>query len=475
MFKSFIISLCALCLLGCRTQPAAMSSFIDLTGESRQFNDGLIQYQELISISGTLPIPDVGSFYLYPQKSTDGNPFYSIGLNPAVDGYSQVLTARFGTTPGADAAVQEVALAISNYQQLLVNAVSVRVDLAATRARGENTDTLTTRLANIEKEIDDKENEIQEKIIENQLIVARWVVGESRGGQLSVPSLTRVAADQKTDYSGYMIISGLQIRMLVLGPEVALLPSLIDTGNRRLLQNLKVVSFAVQANDIAYTSSLDFNEAISAYLELNPKAIADQGFDYFLNLEKISIQAYAARAGSLDNTGLISGVNWESQPVMLVNFLDVPDALDQRLEELSDYGNLGHSDADTNWYEVSASDNGFPPISEEVGGRASSSDLEQWQQRRGGHVTIYASQIGSSQVVRYARDIDSPFAVFGDRLGGGLEVHDLPEDVQQVIDGRVFVRLHNNDPRLEIIRRMHSRGVGDGGGVIPGTIPFSPR
>ncbi|MGB0766808.1 MAG: hypothetical protein ACPGYV_03770 [Phycisphaeraceae bacterium] len=304
---------------------------------------------------------------------------------------------------------------------------------------------LLQQLVALDEKISQKESEIQSGIVDHELIVARWAVSESRGSTLSVPELFGAKTSSKTTQSGYMIVSGLQIRMLVLGPEFTLLPKLIDAGNMQFLKKMKIVSFAVQADEVAYTTGYDFEKAIAGFLELDPKKLASQGLDYLLDFDKIRLEGYLARAGALDNTGVIRNVDWRREASLLVKFLRPPSKLVQALE--ADWkrrclATFGYDADEVSWYEVTASENLLPTFCPKESDPAHGDDSGHSIDR---HITIYGCQIGSSRLVQYARYIDSPFSVFtgDDETDQALLDH---------VEGRVFVRLHKDDPRLVVLK-----------------------
>lgn len=132
---------------GCDSHPMT-SSFTELTAETRRQKTPHVEYHEILSIAGTLPVIEPGVFYHYPkanmfqrlvfQDKDARTPSYAIGLSPDMD---QTTFYLVGTT-GEDVSQESVLCvkqALENVETKAAKAIRLTLQIAKERAISNST------------------------------------------------------------------------------------------------------------------------------------------------------------------------------------------------------------------------------------------------------------------------------------------------------------------------------------------------
>jgi hypothetical protein len=121
------------------------SSVTELTAESRKRSTPAVDYRELLSVAGTLPVIEPGAFYHYPDtnfflrllgKQDARSPSYAIGLTADMEQDTFYLVGSTGEQIQVDA-VQEVKGHLEKVERAAAKAIRLTLEVAAQRTRDD--------------------------------------------------------------------------------------------------------------------------------------------------------------------------------------------------------------------------------------------------------------------------------------------------------------------------------------------------
>ena len=116
--------------------------------------------------------------------------------------------------------------------------------------------------------------------------------------------------------SGYIILGGLRASAVFCGSDFRdHYESSRDSARDEGLGDVKVVTYVLQAQHVAYTSSLNLESQYQAFLDASVKQLADTPA-FVAALDRVRVAGYFARARSLSNSGQVGDVRYEIRPLV---------------------------------------------------------------------------------------------------------------------------------------------------------------
>lgn len=294
----------ALIFVGCSSTGGLITSFEDLTTETKKEGAFKLPQYRVISVPGILPFADVGSlqFYMPGRK-----PSTSIGLS--ADSSSYVLQSVVN-----DSCDLQEFIGIRNNLMLLrekaesyvenkINHTKLKSLLLSDKidpADKGNHKVLATNAASkidtVKSELDSLYKEVVNSIDKTGIIVYRWSYNSSMEGSFS---LGNMLGRKNEKYNGFALLSGLRIATLIVGKD------LVDKWKPHLnikskyANRFELTTFVMQAKYISYVTEYDLLGMATAKLKASdlPKEMK--------KLNMIEIEAALSKAANLSNMGFL--------------------------------------------------------------------------------------------------------------------------------------------------------------------------
>lgn len=347
------------------------SSLTALTSESYSRTTSLINYSELLSVAGLLPMPDVGIMYHQPDKDLFGGkslgPFNSVGIarNPGVNGKSSyrviaeidgvgehdVISAANSIDELNNAAEESV---VRLLRQSVIN-LQLQQDKEALSAlsKDDNSDSdakaakslkdqkelLQSRITKLETQKREIESLVQSdkiKFLELRkrvreltsktgLFVVTWTtnsntgVKASTGGSPGESAITpssivesKLGVESEESKSGIAVLGGLKISLLFFAEDyMKMMASAQFPSYQELLKHVGITTGLMQTKFIAYRSTTDLKSSLSVQARFEANKLVDITPDQLIaGMNQIDLDSYLSNESSLSNKGTVGNVKW---------------------------------------------------------------------------------------------------------------------------------------------------------------------
>ena len=381
-------------LVGCASidgKPLS-TSVTALTSESSTKKTKILNYSELLSVAGLLPIPDVGALYHQPTgggyfNNEELGPFYSIGIvrNAGEDNKKSFrLIGEFVESPNVqeviaasrsiddlhEASIRGIGLLIEQsaigyeIDKLKENKISNKLDevevkllenkLSGLQAKKTKVD---ERVALVEEKIKKMRRIAQDATSKEGLIVAQWTTNSSGKAGVGVgDDLNDVDSTGQSNglganvaatsgKSGLAVLGGLKVSMLFFAEDyMKMLATTKSPIYKGLLKHVGVTTSLMQTKYISYSSNISIEKSIdiqakaqiSKFSGLTSKKIL-QGID------QAKLTAYLSSSSNLSNKGVLGKIRWYKDDVdFSVNgkeFASMPSYSKSKIDKASEYDN----------------------------------------------------------------------------------------------------------------------------------------
>lgn len=218
-------------LCGCGTTSTPITNSLnDLVVENRTFGDTWkdkifwgyfadtqLNQHEVLSIAGTLPIPDAGLLYYYPDGQND--PAAALGIRRTADESSMLVGTCEG--PTNEDSVLRIKAALEDVQERRLRAVSLTAEKAAVDAQlatlestNNKTGLLQGQLTNITTELDDADKALYISLTNYHkianvpgIIIAEWAVSQKSGSQAKAGQVAQAESQKDSKRAGFIILA----------------------------------------------------------------------------------------------------------------------------------------------------------------------------------------------------------------------------------------------------------------------------
>jgi hypothetical protein len=298
-------------LFGCSTTGGQITSFEDLTTESKKEGFWKIPQYRVISIPGLLPFASVGGVHFYKAKR---KPSSAIGLSYSASSY--VIETTIESTCDEECMVDvrdkilDVKNAASNLIEDKINLTLLRANQAGSGAEDaekhklhEMLDSATDKYQTARTDLDEKHREAVKSIRNNGVIVFRWNTNTKKSGWFGLGNILGGSKEKDETQSGFGLISGLKVSTLYVGDDIKTDWELLNTKSR-YSNRFEVTTYAMQVQRIMYMSEQDLSSSLSANLKASYSQLANIS-DTIKNLDNIQIQAALSKVSNLSNIGVI--------------------------------------------------------------------------------------------------------------------------------------------------------------------------
>lgn len=361
---------------GCSTHAKRpmSSSITTLTSESYTRSTKLVDYSELLSVAGLLPIPAVGVMFYNPRngviesfRSSDPGPVHSIGIvrNGEKRNSFRLIGQTITPSPkavikasnaievlgemSAQAAanlVRQAALRVQ-LERLRVDAAGAVKEMANLAAKEENesqdvkgldeklevikqrTSTLDRELAVINSQVKNDaltianlKQKAREATSVPGLVVVRWTAQSNAGATAGASSDNLASSDNadlaslslasQSEQSGIAVLGGVRISLLFFAKDyIEMLNSVDDEGFRKLMRDVGVTTSVIQTTAIAYTSNLNYEATLDAQARAEAKLLGySNPQDLLKMVDGVRLNSYLHNVSSYSNKGQIVGHDW---------------------------------------------------------------------------------------------------------------------------------------------------------------------
>lgn len=312
-------------LVGCSTTGGQITSFEDLTTESKKEGFWKIPQYRVISIPGLLPFASVGGVHFYKAKR---KPSSAIGLTNSADSY--VIETTINSTCDEECMVDvrdkilDVKNAASNLIEDKINLTLLRASQAINGAKDAEKQTFqemllcaTEKYRSARTDLDKKHRAAVKSIRNNGIIVFRWNTNTKKSGWFGLGGILGGAKEKDETQSGFGLISGLKVSTLYVGDDIKTAWKQINTKSR-YSNRYEVTTYAMQVQRIMYMSEQDLSSSLSANLEASYSQLSNIS-DTIKTLDNIQIQAALSKVSNLSNIGVIGNsvrttldVDWDA-------------------------------------------------------------------------------------------------------------------------------------------------------------------
>jgi|GEM_PF-3863619 len=306
------------------------TTFSRLTAETENRHAGPLQLREIVSVSGQLMIPDVGTVYHYPQVLGFGNEFapnHVVGVSTARDETSFGLTLSLPTPP--DAAMNEVVGALTSVQARIRSAILLtvqlrRLEVELQEARRyasndqiqsiqENMRKLAEQIASNDTSLINDQKAFTTAVMATPgIMVVRWTRRVDNGINAEVGKILSGIFESSSTVSGYAIIGGPKITQMYFGNDfrrfIVAMRTLDYMGFRDFS---RIPMYLLRANSVKYLSGVDISTLASFVADIDVKNLKGNLTD----LDRVKIRGYLAMAESLSNTGNLTGATWHKREI----------------------------------------------------------------------------------------------------------------------------------------------------------------
>jgi hypothetical protein len=335
-----VLALSLLIPAGCSpsSAPYASTSLADLQYETRSYPGEIFHYSEILSLTGTMPLPDVGMVFHYPAGLS---PTTAIGLSYTgscciLDGET-LDTPLHGETTDHARHVADIKDSIETIEALVEGAASLASRLLEVRSRISSLSKdaaasppdsalrsvveaawlqlrdLHARSAEIQDKVSVELARLRQLTSEPGTLVARWdgrqttqANGSAIAGLFSGDA--GVAASDRGH--GYIILSGLRVRHLLFGSDFESLMSDLADANQEFgaASDLAGITTSVlQARAVAFTNQRASNLSAT----LRSQLIAKDGLAQALSKDELaSLAAMLDRTQEFASGGVIGRFCW---------------------------------------------------------------------------------------------------------------------------------------------------------------------
>lgn len=302
--KLFQVLMLSLVFAGCSSNGGLITSFEDLTTESRKEGVFKLPQYRVISVPGILPFADAGSLQFYMPRR---KPSTSIGLSDS-DSSSYVLESVIECECD-----KETFLNIRNKLVLLRAKaeayVESKIDYTKKysllhsgkieESRKEDFKSLVanakTELGEVKSTLDSLYQDVVGSIDKNGILIYRWSYNSSKEGSLNFGNVT---GRKNEKYNGFALLSGLRTATLFVGKD------LIDEWEHLNMQSkyanrFELTTYVMQAKYISYVTEYDLLGMIEAKLKASDLS------KKMKKLNMIEIEAALSKVANLSNMGFL--------------------------------------------------------------------------------------------------------------------------------------------------------------------------
>lgn len=344
------------------------SSITNLTTESASTSTKILNYSELISIAGLLPVPDVGVLYHQPEQSfwdwildREIGATYSIGIarNPAAIGRKSFrIIGEMSVIPrqkqvidaisAIDKLSQASALAASNLlKQSVVNLLLAQAVIEQVRLKNISDDNELEnkkKLIEIERKIHSLNSDVRDanqnvnqdvvkvNLLEEQaqlatsipgLIVVQWSTQKTGNGSVGAENVLsgedsdignslNFQSSNSKGQRGLAVLGGLKISSLFLAKDyMNMLATAKDDTYKRLLKVVGVTTSVMQTKYVSYSSNIDIANSINVQAQIQASSLYGlSSQDLLMGLDTAKLSGYLSNVSNLSNKGHINGMEW---------------------------------------------------------------------------------------------------------------------------------------------------------------------
>lgn len=367
---------------GCETEvrrPIA-TSLQNLQLDVAPIKGPVFRHNEVFSIAGLIPTPDVGYVMHYPAE--DRSWFNKQTMPPSTAiGISDHRSHKLVGTVGANVSdtqvnnVLKLALKVRKAAAALIAADVKRASSAALLSKenqaldlnrktleelqskhknllsSQNSSASSEKVSAAQKELTEARNAINESEIKvastrSQLmsdeqkkvglraaldtaitelhesattpgiIIANWAVEESSEFEVKAEEVAGARFENEKIRDGLVILGGLRVSHLYIGDDFKDLYLNLQREDRLAFQHAGLVTYTLQAKHVRYLSTLDLTQLVRAQAEIRKSDLVAPEA-ILARIDSVSISAAYEAAAALSSVGSASGMAWRSEAIEL--------------------------------------------------------------------------------------------------------------------------------------------------------------
>ena len=298
----------ALVFSGCGHRNPILNSLLEVSYDSRDLKGPDIRQDVFASLTGALPVPDVGYYFHYVS---DRNPMTAIGIS-ATEATAKLSGSVDSTATVTD--LKETAKAIIDSKKSLASYLAALLEQRRLEHRIAEGESVTQSTKNeVAKNLSKAKTvhmtshaKVLDSITGKNIFVAHWQTqskSSRRGGLGGIFNARRNTGKRQ---SGLIIMAGLKASYLFIGTDKLAALGKMNKRNG----NLKISTASLQTRKVHYFSDVQIEKLVAAQLKVSVSQLKGD-FKKLLNDDDIiEIQHAVEEAEAYANLGSLQDITW---------------------------------------------------------------------------------------------------------------------------------------------------------------------